>query len=1643
MEKHDPSALVRLPLHQLDRRLASFDPTNVTRVLEDAIAECPRDDYRRLDALLRALSAACPATHAALLSSFRDRCAQAAAAGESPPPELLLLPPDHLLRIREASLDPEAFDRDHRDLAGAMLDALWASAEPLARGLQELVGRHVYVDPNRLVFELIQNADDAGATAFVIEFAPSEARVQNDGATLTGRDVLALLGLGLSNKRGDEGKIGRFGLGARSVHAITDVPEYASGPFAFKLEDFTVPVRAPVEAPPRGTSLRLPYRSGGPPASALFNEALLRIECFLLLTLRHVRSIEIRLCDADGKLVACKRLVRCPDDALGVACVEQHDDDDGIRRTRFQFEPLDGELGVVAFRWNEETGFLPAPRDAVVYSFMPTSIASGLSCDLHARLDLSASREVFATTTASYDALLSAVPEALVRLASRARVPRHRRSVISLLPHAERAGTSDADRPAPLEALRARVLVRLRDEPILATVDGRPARASELALVEHQRLFEFLRLHPALAAEVLEGRTLVARPVDRDESAVYDALGLAMLGADEIASRVSSVFADGGAVVADTRLGSVETVNELNRAFLGCDRWRGLGVDSKGAYSIAAAYDRAPSVTAEEAQLLVSRGMIERPPHPDLDPDLLPKARFVHRSADELLRGAVCALRASPDAGLAEFLWGWVPKVFFGLTTRPIELLGEVHVRTDRGALVPAHGLVRHSTTALRDLASALRERGCDVDWFEDPTVPESFRGLLASAIPEDPTSLVLRILQPTYDRTRRGSQAARRIATYVVENHADAPFLAAPPEMRDAGPVLAPDEDAATLAGLFPEVTWVRLSELIEGSDANVGLRAEWLTRRGLAAHPKVEALRARFNRVGPTLWSVEHADDLARILARWNDVGWPLLGAWLAALADLRWAFDAADEACCSADLAVLDEGVAAFLCACRGSVHPRLRGALRTLRRREARADDPPSLAQIVAAIEHTEGPIPAAIYTALDRLAEGADPSAEGWARLRRARVIDANGRRLRPAFVFSSELDPALSPAFTFWAGASRYPALTAALRIQAIPDAAAALDALRERASDDPTASCVRLEAAMTLQLLQLAIEGNSGAPAELATLRVLPARPVGASPDDSYVLVRADDPHAVLAGADDLVARFPADAQLRIVPCQIDGGPDARDALAAIGLEDAYDASEFAEVVTGVRSDASPSADLGTAIDGLYAVQPRLRAKTNSNRHAWRPEPSPPPGRVEVFATLRASRRLRRLPALIADIGALNAIVGADGTLCLSTAAALDWRAHATDIAQAIAPRVAFGTGAEQSLVLASLLQLGCRERMQAALTALGYPEVESVQAKPPPPASAPTVSLGSALLAGAADATAALFGAFVALPRAIADLVGRLRGRAPQPTQSSGAPEADAPLIARAGFVAMYLALVAGALWAVRKWLPAGTREASPRVLAMQAGVALWLAIGYLVTAGRAFLEFVREIEALADAQEPSAAASKSAKPAKALEVLRNAAAFALYALMFTYAGAAFVLLQRVSQSVTDWAAGSGALAQFADRLSVAVLVFPGLVAAAFGLSRVLARRTKLFRTPPRIASVTGVLVGWILALALARVIAIPSVALELPVAFRRDSAPTGGDLRTNASAERSAVQVARPPTLADRSTNSDADPCARCPQCVGAVR
>src|SRR5713226_7107623 len=76
-----------------------------------------------------------------------------------------------------------------------------------------------YPDPVHFVYELLQNAEDQGASEAQFQLLATHLIFIHNGNPFSRQDVENITGIGNSNKPQEDNKIGRFGMGFKSVFA--------------------------------------------------------------------------------------------------------------------------------------------------------------------------------------------------------------------------------------------------------------------------------------------------------------------------------------------------------------------------------------------------------------------------------------------------------------------------------------------------------------------------------------------------------------------------------------------------------------------------------------------------------------------------------------------------------------------------------------------------------------------------------------------------------------------------------------------------------------------------------------------------------------------------------------------------------------------------------------------------------------------------------------------------------------------------------------------------------------------------------------------------------------------------------------------------------------------------------------------------------------------------------------------------------------------------------------------------------------------------------------------------------------------------------------------------------------------------------
>ena len=93
----------------------------------------------------------------------------------------------------------------------------------------------MYSDPTHFIYEILQNADDYGATEVLFKLSEDNIVIEHNGEPFKEENVKAITYFGKSTSREDLVKTGRFGIGFKSVFAFTATPIIISGPEHFQI----------------------------------------------------------------------------------------------------------------------------------------------------------------------------------------------------------------------------------------------------------------------------------------------------------------------------------------------------------------------------------------------------------------------------------------------------------------------------------------------------------------------------------------------------------------------------------------------------------------------------------------------------------------------------------------------------------------------------------------------------------------------------------------------------------------------------------------------------------------------------------------------------------------------------------------------------------------------------------------------------------------------------------------------------------------------------------------------------------------------------------------------------------------------------------------------------------------------------------------------------------------------------------------------------------------------------------------------------------------------------------------------------------------------------------------------------------------
>lgn len=264
-----------------------------------------------------------------------------------------------------------------------------------------------YSDRTHFIYEILQNAEDAGATHIRFRLEGERLQIYHNGRPFDERDIEGVCGIANGTKE-DGTRIGHFGIGFKSVYCYTDRPCIYSGPHHFAIEKRLFPseVRGIDGLPASETCLILPFDREDVPASIAYNEiceALTKkINADSLLMLNHISDVEIDI-KGNADIITIHKERNSLDRAfpesvfaLSTQTSYRH------KLTGKQREQVadylfftDAERDAVAIVFSVNGKELKAIRNSKIYAWFPTAKESHQGFYIHAPFDTTPARDNF------------------------------------------------------------------------------------------------------------------------------------------------------------------------------------------------------------------------------------------------------------------------------------------------------------------------------------------------------------------------------------------------------------------------------------------------------------------------------------------------------------------------------------------------------------------------------------------------------------------------------------------------------------------------------------------------------------------------------------------------------------------------------------------------------------------------------------------------------------------------------------------------------------------------------------------------------------------------------------------------------------------------------------------------------------------------------------------------------------------------------------------------------------------------------------------------------------------------------------------------------------------------------------------------
>lgn len=282
-----------------------------------------------------------------------------------------------------------------------------AIEQQVAEDLQKPKSRRtqiaLYADPAHLVYELLQNADDHGATEITFNLHPDRLIVEHNAKEkFEDRHIRAITSFEESTSQGELLKTGKFGLGFKSVFALTATPRVHCGNVNFEIYNLfrLRGLEPPHDLPHDATRFVLPFNHLELKPEFIFEDDMKSAEKAIEIILEKFEALE----DITLLFTRSLRSIRCIGDEVSFSWRRTDNANDTIS-IRSQNQTSHFRLSHRDITWKDashrpveiairlDDDGLPVPSYENLVVTFPTSISTGMGIILNGPYRTTPARE--------------------------------------------------------------------------------------------------------------------------------------------------------------------------------------------------------------------------------------------------------------------------------------------------------------------------------------------------------------------------------------------------------------------------------------------------------------------------------------------------------------------------------------------------------------------------------------------------------------------------------------------------------------------------------------------------------------------------------------------------------------------------------------------------------------------------------------------------------------------------------------------------------------------------------------------------------------------------------------------------------------------------------------------------------------------------------------------------------------------------------------------------------------------------------------------------------------------------------------------------------------------------------------------------